>query len=89
MRALVIESAITKQLDDLPAKHFRQVVTKVFALLREPTPPDARRLQGYPFWRVTSGEYRIIYDFSDVQLRLILFGKRNDDEVYRSLQRKM
>jgi mRNA interferase RelE/StbE len=37
---------------------------------------------------VDSGEYRIVYDVTEDAVRIIIVGKRNDDEVYRLLDRK-
>jgi len=72
-------------LDDLPPKQFRQIIKKVFALLENPRPHDSEELRGYPFLRNDVGEYRIIYDVQGDTLRLILVGKRNDEEGYRQL----
>jgi mRNA interferase RelE/StbE len=78
-----------KELGDLPPKHFKQVVTRVLALTADPTPPDSKTLQGHAgLRRVDSGEYRIVYDILDDTVRIIVIGKRNDDEVYRLLARK-
>ena len=75
-----------KFLDTLPPKQFRQVVQKVFALLSNPRPNDSKELKGYPFLRSDMGEYRIVYDLpNEDTLRVILIGKRNDDDVYRKL----
>jgi mRNA interferase RelE/StbE len=49
-------------------------------------------LKGYPgFYRVDSGEYRIIYRFTPEEdlVEIILVGKRNDDEVYEQFKRLM
>lgn len=85
MLKLKISKDAQKFLDGLPPKQFRQIVKKVFALLDEPRPHDSKELKGYSFLRNDMGEYRIIYDLEDDTLRLILVGKRNDDEVYRRL----
>lgn len=75
-----------KFLDTLPPKQFRQVVQKVLALLSDPRPHDSKELKGYPFLRTDIGEYRIVYDLpNEDTLRVILIGKRNDDDVYRKL----
>jgi mRNA interferase RelE/StbE len=87
MRLLDLTPRSRKSLAGLPAKHFRQLVTKIFALLDEPLPPDARPLKGFPYHRADSGEYRIIYRFDNQNLRVILIGKRNDEAVYKELQR--
>jgi mRNA interferase RelE/StbE len=85
MLKLLVSKKVQKFLDDLPPKQFRQIVKKVFALLENPKPHDSEELRGYPFLRNDIGEYRIIYDVQGDTLRLILVGKRNDDEVYRRL----
>ena len=85
MLKLLISKDARKFLDALPPKQFRQIVNRVFALLEEPRPHDSKELKGYPFLRNDAGEYRIIYDVQDDTLRLILVGKRNDDDVYRRL----
>ena len=85
MLKLLVSKKAQKFLDDLPPKQFRQIVKKVFALLENPRPHDSEELRGYPFLRNDVGEYRIIYDVQGDTLRLILVGKRNDEEVYRQL----
>jgi mRNA interferase RelE/StbE len=85
MLKLLVSKRAQKLLDDLPPKQFRQIIKKVFALLENPRPHDSEELRGYPFLRNDVGEYRIIYDIQGDTLRLILVGKRNDEEVYRQL----
>jgi mRNA interferase RelE/StbE len=75
-----------KFLNILPPKQFRQVVKKIFSLLDDPRPNDTKELKGYPFLRCDIGEYRIVYDVAEDLLRVIVVGKRNDDEVYRGLK---
>ena len=85
MLKLLVSKKAQKFLDDLPPKQFRQIIKKVFALLENPRPHDSEELRGYPFLRNDVGEYRIVYDVQGDTLRLILVGKRNDEEVYRQL----
>ena len=80
---------VLKELADLPPKLFKQVVTSVLALTGDPTAADSKLLQGHQrLRRVDSGEYRIVYDVTADAVRIIILGKRNDDEVYRLLARK-
>ena len=88
MLKLIISKAAKKFLDNLPPKQFRQIVKKIFALLEDPRPHDTQELKGYPFFRCDTGEYRIIYDVQGESLRLILVGKRNDDEIYKLLEHR-
>ena len=88
MLTLDITHDCVKFLNSLDAKQYRQVVSKLFALLHNPDPQDAARLTGHPFRRVDSGEYRIIYRVEGDVLKVPIIGKRNDDAVYRQLDRR-
>lgn len=88
MLKLQISKEAQKFFDSLPPKQFRQIVRKVFELLEQPKPHDMKELKGYPFLRNDVGEYRLVYDIKGDTLRLILVGKRNDDEIYKQLRRK-
>jgi mRNA interferase RelE/StbE len=77
-------------LKGLQPKIAAQIAKKVLALNVNPLPSDSKELSGYSgYYRVDSGEYRIIYRFSlnEDLVEVILVGKRNDDEVYKQLKR--
>lgn len=74
-------------LDDLPGKQFKQLVSTLFNLLKNPTPQDSSLLKGYPYRRVDFGEYRIVYQVEGEDLQVLVIGKRNDDAVYKKLDR--
>ncbi len=88
MRRLDLTRDALKFLDELPPRQFKQVTTTILGLLREPEPHDARLLKGYDYRRVDVGEYRVIYDFAEEEIRVLLIGQRNDDAVYQALRRK-
>jgi len=74
----------------LQPKIAAQIAKKVLALNVDPLPNDSKQLIGYPgYYRVDSGEYRIVYNFNPDEdlVEVILVGKRNDDEVYKKLER--
>lgn len=76
----------------LAQKISNQIAKKVLALNIDPRPADSEHLKGYPdFYRVDSGEYRIIYRFIPEEdlVEILLVGKRNDDEVYEQFKRLM
>ena len=75
-------------IETLNPKQYRQVVGTVLRLLQNPEPQDASALIGYPYHRVDIGEYRIIYNVDRDVLKVFLIGKRNDDEIYRTLRRR-
>lgn len=78
-----------KFLDQLTPKHGRQIAAKLLQLRGDPHPPDSKGLKGFdqPYLRATVGEYRIVYRVEEDTLKVVIIGKRNDDEVYRQLRR--
>ncbi|CCQ94138.1 Addiction module toxin, RelE/StbE family [[Clostridium] ultunense Esp] len=84
---LILSRAARDYLESLPSKPFRQIVTAIFRLLSEPYPHDAKRLKGYPYSRIDVGEYRVVYEVKNEEVRILIVGKRNDDEVHRLLKR--
>jgi mRNA interferase RelE/StbE len=76
-------------LGDLQAKQFKQVAVMIHDLLREPFPQDAKRLSGYPgYRRIDAGEFRMCYAVDGGVIRVVVIGKRNDDAVYKQMERK-
>jgi mRNA interferase RelE/StbE len=73
-------------LDTLPAKQYKQIVAKIFELIKNPYPQDSKKLRGYEFYRVDIGEYRIIYFIKEGILEIVLIGNRNDSNVYKKLK---
>ena len=75
-------------LKSIPAKHARQIIERVEALARDPAQQPHEELRGYaPMRRLRSGEYRVIFEIDGDTLFLRLIGRRNDDDIYKSLER--
>ena len=87
MRQLSLHKSVFKELEQLQAKQYRQVVSAIFDLMHNPTPNYSKKLQGSPYSRIAVGEYRVVYRVDDDAVRIAAFGKRNDDEIYRMLSR--
>jgi mRNA interferase RelE/StbE len=87
MLKLEIKKPAYDCLVELQAKQFKQVLLHIIRLTKDPYPQDSKKLTGYPYFRVDAGEFRIVYDvLNDETVRIILVGKRNDDEVYKRLR---
>lgn len=72
----------------LPVKHARQIAEKIELLKLNPHVLPIKELKGEEwFFRLRSGEYRVIYRIKDEELQIWLIWKRNDDAVYRKFQR--
>lgn len=85
--------SITKEALDfvrgLESKQFKQVMNKVLSLLGGPTPADSIQMKGFEsLYRTDIGGNRIVYRFDDENVAIIVIGKRNDDAVYKQVERK-
>lgn len=87
MRNLDLADQVERFLLRIPKKHAGQIMRKISLLLVNPHPSDSKELRGIPMRRADSGEYRIIYTADDATVFVYLVGKRNDDDVYRKLDR--
>jgi mRNA interferase RelE/StbE len=75
-------------LNDLQPKYYKQVASKLLHLAKDPRPNDCRHLCGHPgYFRVTAGEYRIIYFTTNDVVHISVINTRNDDAVYKELER--
>ena len=72
-------------------KHAKQIAGKVMALREDPGPPDSLRLKGAAsdYRRADIGEYRVVYRVNAGTLEVLVVGKRNDDEVYKKIKRRL
>ncbi len=88
MRNLSLTHKAQDFLKALQAKPFKQITMGIIELTQNPQPHDSKALKGYTgLFRKDSGEYRIIYRYDDSTIYIMLIGKRNDDEVYKQLER--
>ncbi len=90
MYKLLIERRALEFLENLKRqkKQHVQVASKLFSLSRNPYPQDCKKIKGEKreFFRVDSGEFRIVYSVEGDTIKIVLIGKRGDDEVYRRLK---
>lgn len=86
-----LERSALRFLKKLPPKHRKQIGLRILDLRHDPDPHDSQKLRGKlaDYWRITVGEYRIIYFVDSDVLRIPLIGKRNDGSVYRQMHRKL
>lgn len=68
-----------------PAKHRKQVIKKIDALMSDPHPAHRKLVQAMgedeQVWRVRSGDYRVLYVVRDVSIVILDIDHRKD--VYR------
>lgn len=87
MRTISISKKAQKFIQKLQPKQQKQIAKSILALQIDVMPHDTKKLHGYDFHRIDTGEYRIIYHWTDTTISIFIVGKRNDNEVYRELDR--
>ena len=88
MLTIKLSKRADKALGKIPAKQTKQIAERIKQLADDPEALPTVELKGYAPWRrAKSGEYRIIYKIDRDILRVALVGKRNDDEIYRLIER--
>ena len=88
MLTIKLSKRANKALGKIPTKQAKQIAVRIKQLADDPEALPTVELKGYAPWRrAKSGEYRIIYKIDGDILRVALVGKRNDDEIYRLIER--
>jgi len=91
--SLEFSEAVFDTLEDLgqtDAKRLRQVFLKILSLRHTPRPPDSEQLahftyRGFTGFRVTQGEYRIVYAIDEKAKVVKLARILHRDRDYRDL----
>jgi mRNA interferase RelE/StbE len=78
-----IERSAQKQLSKISSPYFEAISEKILLLEKDPRPPGCKKLTGRESWRLSVGDYRIIYNISDHLLQIIVIDIGNLKEIYR------
>lgn len=63
---------------------FSRVISHILALKDNPRPTGVRKIVGSESdWRISIGDYRIIYEIDDRQKTVYIFRVKHRKEVYR------
>jgi mRNA interferase RelE/StbE len=80
---LQIKPSAAKELEALPPKERRRIVTRIRKLATDPRPSGSEKLSGHQLYRVRQGNYRILYVIEDAQLSLVVIKIGHRRDVYR------
>ena len=88
MRRIDLSKQALEFLQRAPVKPAKQIAAKLKLLGEDPSALPSEGLKGYaPLRRLKSGEFRIVFAVEPGIVRIVLIGKRNDDEIYKELAR--
>ena len=80
---LQIKPSAAKELEGLPPKERRRIVSRIRKLAMDPRPSGSEKLSGHQLYRVRQGSYRILYAIEDAQLSLVVIKIGHRRDVYR------
>ena len=78
-----IKRSAVKELESIPAKDRRRVVTKIQSLVGSPRPAGCEKLSGQDRYRIRQGNYRILYTIEDDALVVTVMKIGDRRDVYR------
>lgn len=82
--SLFIQPSAQKALAKLDRDIRYRIGSRIDALARDPRPPGTEKLSGtQDLYRIRIGEYRVIYQIRDKELRVLVVRVGHRKDVYR------
>ena len=81
--SLLIKPSAAKELEGLPLRDRKRVVSRIRSLAVEPRPAGAERLSGQEKYRVRQGDYRVLYLIDDAESSVVVVKVGHRRDVYR------
>ena len=80
---ILLSKAARKQLNTLPIFIHNKIIEDIAALPDTPRPAGCKKLKGQKnAWRIRVGDYRIIYEIEDKQLRILVVAIGHRKDIY-------
>lgn len=80
---IIIPKLVQKQLDDLPQKQQKRLISAIRLLADEPRPSGVKKLKGYDkTYRIRVGDYRIIYKIEDQEKLILVLSSIHRKDAY-------
>jgi mRNA interferase RelE/StbE len=80
---VILTKSVQKELDRLPDEIVNRILARLAGLETNPRPPDVKKLKGRKAWRIRVGDYRVIYEIHDRELRVLVITIGHRGDVYR------
>jgi mRNA interferase RelE/StbE len=81
---VLLSKSARKQLNTLPLFIHNKIVEDIAALAETPRPTSCKKLKSQKnAWRIRIGDYRIIYEIEDKQLRILVIAIGHRKDIYK------
>jgi mRNA interferase RelE/StbE len=80
---VLLSKAARKQLNTLPASIHDKIIEEITSLSETQRPTGCKKLKAQKnAWRIRIGNYRIIYEIEDKQLRILVVAIGHRKDIY-------
>jgi mRNA interferase RelE/StbE len=80
---IVFKRSVAKDLRRIPTKEIRRILKRIDALADEPRPAGAEKLTADEIYRLSQGNYRILYTIEDDVITVTIVKVGHCRDVYR------
>jgi mRNA interferase RelE/StbE len=81
--SLFIKPSAKKELLELPNQYLKKIDSVILSLQHSPRTLKTVKLEGYNFYRIRAGDYRIIYSIDDKNKKVDIMKIGHRREIYR------
>ena len=81
--SILFTKSAAKELENVPTKDRRRIVSRIGSLADEPRPMGVEKLSGADKYRIRQGDYRILHEIVDADLIVAVVRIGNRRDVYR------
>lgn len=84
MKIYVISFArgVAKDLKHIDKQTLIRIISAIKKLAADPRPHGAKKLSGYPYYRIRVGDYRVIYAIDDGRLTVLVVKVGHRKGIY-------
>ena len=82
MYKVIIEKRVLKDIENIPKDSFVKILNVIEELACNPYPPNIKKLKGREAWRIRVGNYRIIYQINNDELKILIIKIGHRKDIY-------
>lgn len=80
---IIIKPSAQKDLDKLPIKELRKIISKLKLLEQNPRPIGIQKLSNDDGYRIRSGNYRVLFLINDKAGKIDIYRIKHRKDVYK------
>ena len=78
-----IRRSVLKDLDSIPTKYVKRILSSIESLAINPRPPQCRKLSADEKYRLRIGVFRILYSIEDEKLIIYIVKVAHRKDIYK------